>query len=63
MSLLCLYIYMVQSVLEKLREDLQKKDNDLWAVRKEKEQYQGKAAAGDTTVKSQQVLSVCVPSV
>ena len=54
-------MHMVQRTLEKLREDLQRKDNDLWKMTKEKEQYQGKAAAGDTTVKSLQVIaSVCI---
>ena len=48
-------MHMVQSTLEKLRDDLQRKDNDLWKMTKEKDQYQGKAAAGDTTVKSLQV--------
>ena len=52
-------MHMIQSTLEKLREDLQRKDNELWKITKEKEQYQGKAEAGDTTVKSLQVI-VCV---
>ena len=52
-------MHMVQSTLEKLRGDLQRKDTDLWKMTREKEQYQGKAAAGDTTVKSLQVI-VCV---
>ena len=52
-------MHMVQSTLEKLREDLQRKDTDLWKMTREKEQFQGKAADGDTTVKSLQVI-VCV---
>ena len=52
-------MHMVQSTIEKLREDLQRKDNDLLKMTKEKEQYQGKAAAGDSAVKSLQVI-VCV---
>lgn len=57
MNLLC-YVYVVQNLLERLRNDLQRKENDLWTMTKEKEQYQGKAEAGDNTVKTQQVLSV-----
>ena len=50
-----LYIWYIQRDLDKLRDDLQRKDNDLWKMTKEKEKYQGQAAAGSTTVKSQQV--------
>ena len=53
-------MFMLQCTLEKFKEDLQRKDNDLWKMTQEKEQYQGKAVAGDATVKSQQVLSICV---
>ena len=42
--------------------DLKDKDNELWKMTNEKEQYRGKAEAGDTTVKSQQVRSVCMSS-
>ena len=51
---------MVQGLIEKLRGDLKDKDNELWKMTNEKEQYRGKAEAGSTTVKSQQVLFVCV---
>lgn len=51
---------MVQGLIEKLRGDLKYKDNELWKMTNEKEQYRGKAEAGSTTVKSQQVLFVCV---
>ena len=50
--MVCTYI---QRDLDKLRDDLQRKDNDLWNMTNEKEKYQGQAAAGSTTVKSQQV--------
>ena len=53
------YNFMIQSLLEKLKEDMQRKENDLWKMTKKKEQYQGMAAAGDTTIKSLQVI-VCV---
>ena len=53
------YNFMIQSLLEKLKEDMQRKENDLWKMTKKNEQYQGMAAAGDTTVKSLQVI-VCV---
>ena len=51
---------MVQGLIEKLRGDLKDKDNELWKMTNEKEQYRGKAEAGSTTVKSQQVPFVCV---
>ena len=53
--MLCAYGTYIQRDLDKLREDLQRKDNDLWKMTKEKEKYQGQAEAGSTTVKSQQV--------
>lgn len=51
---------MVQGLIERLRGDLKDKDNELWKMTNEKEQYKGKAEAGSTTVISQQVLFVCV---
>ena len=51
---------MVQGLIERLRGDLKDKGTELWKMTTEKEQYKGKAEAGSTTVKSQQVLFVCV---
>ena len=51
---------MVQGLIKRLRGDLKDKDNELWKMTNEKEQYRGKAEAGGTTVKAQQVLVVCV---
>lgn len=50
---------MVQELIEKLKGELRDKDSELWKMTNEKEQYKGKAEAGSTTVKSQQVCS-CV---
>ena len=47
--------YFVQAEIERLKAAVQQKDNDLWTVTKDKERFQGRASAGEATVKSQKV--------